>query len=318
MRRPSVFILLVGLLAAVIGGWPPAAYGQAADGFPRTVMVEGEPVVIPAKPVRIAAVSGDVADILLEMVDPSRVVVVPIYMDNPAIYRNVEKAEAVPHRIASAVDLDPEAVLAYDPDLIIITLRQTAEIDALNLLRLSGIPIVAVSDWTGFDALKANVMLIGQAVGEDEAAARIVQDIDERLAEVQRRLEGVTPKEVLPLSIFGPEATTPFFIAPTSFKYDLLRKAGARSAGDRIGINRLVRASIEQVVQLDPEYMVLSDWAGTGADAYRAFLSHPAMQAVTAVAEGNVLVLPYRELWGSLDAVDGVEKVARWLYPERF
>lgn len=318
MRRSWVFILVAGLLGAMIGGWPPAAHGQNAEGFPRTVMVDGEPVVIPAKPMRIAAVSGDVADILLELVDPARVVVVPIYMDNHAIYRNVEKAAAVPHRIASAVDLDPEAVLAYDPDLIIITLRQTAEIDALNLLRLSGIPIVAVRNWTGFDALKANVMLIGQAVGEDEAAARIVQEIDERLAQVQRRLEGITPKEVLPLSVFGPEATTPFFVAPTSFKYDVLRKAGARSAGDRLGINRLVRASIEQVVQLDPQYIVLSDWAGTGAEAYRAFLEHPAMQAVTAVAEGNVLVLPYRELWGSLDAVDGVEKVARWLYPERF
>lgn len=318
--RSSVFLLLlIGIVLTALGGWSVPTYGESsADGFPRTVVINDEPVVIPAKPMRIATVSGDVADIVLELVDPDRVAVVPIYMDNPSIYRNYAKAAAIQNRIASSVDLDPEAVLAYDPDLIIITLRQTAEIDALNLLRLSGIPIIGIEDWSGFEALQENLTIIGHTVGEDEAAARLVQEIDERLATVERRLEGVAPHEVLPLSIFSPEGTTPFFIGPTSFKYDVLMKAGAKSTGDRLGITRLARASIEHIVQADPEYLLLSDWAGTGTEAYRGFLDHPAMQAVTAVAEDNVLVLPYRELWGSLDAIDGVEKIAQWLYPERF
>lgn len=317
--RSIVFVFLLGMILTSLTGGSVPAYGESsAGGFPRTVLVNGEPVVIPAQPMRIAAVSGDVADIVLELVDPNRLAVVPIYMDNPSIYRNYEKAGTIQNRIASAVDLDPEAVLAYDPDLIIITLRQTAEIDSLKLLRLSGIPIIGISDWSDFDALKANIELIGQAVGEDEAAGRIVQDIDERLERIEQRLQGVTPREVLPLSIFSPDGTTPFFIPSTSFKYDVLRRAGASSTGDRLGITRLVRASIEQIMQADPTFMLLSDWAGTGAEAYGAFLGHPAMQAVTAVVEDKVLVLPYRELWATLDAVDGVEKIAQWLYPDRF
>lgn len=290
----------------------------AEADFPRALVVEGERVTIPHKPMRIAAVSGDVADIVLELVDVERVVVLPLHQENPVMYRNHAKAELVEGRIAGATQLDPEAVLAYDPDLIVLTLTHGAETDALNLLALSGIPIISVRDWSGFAALKENVRTIGRAVGEDEAAAAIVDRIDDRLAFIAERIADVERPWGLPLSVVSPQSNKPYLLGPTSFKYDLMEKAGAKYAGERLGVSRTIVASMEQLIQADPEYLLLSDWSGKGIEAYEEFLGHPGMMAVTAVAEGNVLVLPYRELWHTLDAVDGIEKVAAWLYPELF
>lgn len=314
-----VVVLIISTLMVVSFGSYSSVYAAASvGGFPRTVTVDGQSVVIPHKPMRIAAISGDGADIVLELVDTERIAVIPFHQDNPVMYRNSEKAKEVKSRIVGAVMLDPEAVLAHDPDLIVLTLTHGAETDALNLLALSGIPIIAIRDWSGFDALKANIMLLGQAVGEEEVAGGIVQDMDQRLKAISARLDGVERRRALPLSVVSPEGTTPYLIGPTSFKYDLLVKAGAVSAGDSLGVTRSTLASMEQLIQADPDYLLLSDWFGTGLEAYREFLSHPGMQAVSAVASDNVLALPYRELWHTLDAVDGVEKVAAWLYPEHF
>ena len=214
--------------------------------------------------------------------------------------------------------LDPEAVLAFDPDLIVLTLTHGAETDALNLLSLSGIPIIGIRDWSSFDALLQNLLLIGEAVGEEETAAAIPRDMRLRLAAIERRLAGVEKPWTLPLSVVMPESSQPYLVGPNMFTYDLLLKAGGNYAGTRLGVTRTIVASMEQLIQADPKYLLLSDWSGTGADAYREFLNHPGMQAVTAVAEGNVLVLPYRELWHTLDAIDGLEKVAAWLHPNRF
>src|SRR5690606_41124156 len=60
------------------------------------------------------------------------------------MYRNHEKAAKVRGRLPGAADVDPEAVLAFDPDLIVLTLTHGAELDALELLSLSGIPIVSI------------------------------------------------------------------------------------------------------------------------------------------------------------------------------
>lgn len=234
------------------------------------------------------------------------------------MYRNHEKAAKVRGRLPGAADLDPEAVLAFDPDLIVLTLTHGAEMDAVELLSLSGIPIVSVRNWSNFDALLENVMLIGEAVGEEEAAAAIVRDIRERIAAIEERLAGADKPWALPLSVVSPDGTQPYLIGPTSFQYDLLVKAGAHYAGERLGVTRSVVASVEQLIQADPEYLLLTDWSGKGVDAYRGFLGHPGMQAVTAVADGNTLILPYRELWHTLDAINGLEKVAAWLHPDQF
>jgi len=289
-----------------------------ADGFPRTVLVDGKPVTIPHKPVRIAALSGDVGDIVLELVDLERIAAVPLHQDNPMMYRNHEKAAKVRGRLPGAADVDPEAVLAFDPDLIVLTLTHGAELDALELLSLSGIPIVSIRSWSDFDGLMQNVLLIGEAVGEEEKAMAVVEKMRARLDAVEERLAGVEKPWALPLSVISPDGTQPWLIGPTSFQYDLLVRAGARYAGERLGVTRSIVASVEQLIQADPEYLLLTDWSGRGLDAYRDFLAHPGMQAVTAVEKGNVLILPYRELWHTLDAIEGLEKVAAWLHPDRF
>lgn len=234
------------------------------------------------------------------------------------MYRNYEKAARVGGRVAGATRLDPEAVLAFDPDLIVLTLTHGAEADALSLLSLSGIPIIGVRDWSSFDALLQNLLLIGEAVGEEETAMAIARDVRRRIAEIESRLAGVAEPWALPLSVVSPESNQPYLLGPDVFKHDLLLKAGGNYAGTRLGVMRTVVARMEQLIQADPEYLLLSDWTGMGADAYIEFLNHPGMQAVTAVAKGNVLVLPYRELWHTLDAIDGLEKVAAWLHPDRF
>ena len=324
MARGKTTLGRLGLLA--LGAWL-ALFGfngltwaqPGDDGFPRTILVDGKPVMIPHKPVRIAALSGDVGDIVLELVDLERIAAVPLHQDNPMMYRNHEKAAKVRGRLPGAADVDPEAVLAFDPDLIVLTLTHGAELDALELLSLSGIPIVSIRSWSDFDGLMQNVLLIGEAVGEEEKAMAVVEKMRARLARgrgaARRGGKAVGSAAQCHKSRRDPTLVDrPNLVSIRSFGQSgrpLCRGASRRHPFDRRqrGTAHPGRPRI-----LAPHGLV----KGAASTAYRDFLTHPGMQAVTAVEKGNVLILPYRELWHTLDAIEGLEKVAAWLHPDRF
>lgn len=302
-----VWIAMVcGLLTACGSASMPAAEGGDVPQEP---------------PQRIAALSLDAAEAVLEMAGSERVVVVPRSAADPALAYRVEEAARVEHQISSAASLDPEEVLSYDPDLIIMTKVHDSERDASALLEQAGIPILSTDAWNTFGEIWANYERIGRAIGAEKEAADIVAEMKSKVEAAEaavRDIEDQDRSSVIVISPLGP-GTGPYVIGPSNIAYEIAKRAGARHAADDLGLAKTTKASMEQIMKADPDYILLIQWReGDNADL-EALTEAPGWSALRAVEAGNVKVMTVKELlYPNRYSAGRVEQIARWLYPERF
>nr|WP_191964281.1 ABC transporter substrate-binding protein [Aneurinibacillus sp. XH2] len=287
---------------------------QANDSFPREVSIGNETVTIEKQPVRIAALSLDTAEMVLELADASRVAVVPRSIEDQALARNTEEGRQVPNKIAGAAALDPEQVLSYEPDLVLLTTIHDGERDADALLKQAGIPLITFQQWNTLEKLQQNLQTIGQAIGQEEKADRIVREMQERIASVEEEAENNKIKpSVLILSPVGPN-TGPYLLGQTNISYDLIVKAGGIPAVDILGVNRTTKASMEQVMKADPDMILLIQWDDKGDSELEEMMSQDAFQSLKAVREGQVKKMRASQVTNpNLGVVDSLEEIGEWV-----
>jgi iron complex transport system substrate-binding protein len=131
------------------------------------------------------------------------------------------------------------------------------------------------------DGVLADIRLVGQAVGEEQAAEGVVGDIQARILEVSAAVAGLDrPRTFYEIGdqpeIYGP--------APESFVADMVNIAG----GDPITTTdpAVFAIPLEQLVTADPEVIVLGDAAyGTCPDNV---VTRAAWSGMTAVSDGAI------------------------------
>lgn len=286
--------------------------------YPLTVEVNGSAVTIPAKPQRIAALSLDAAEVVLELTEPERVAVVPKSMENPSLAYRTEDAGEITHKIAGATSLDPEQVMSYEADLLIMTELHDKEKEASSLLEQSGLPVISLKSWSTLDSVMDNILTIGRAIGEEEKANAIVRDMKERQSKIASALSNAENPTVLVVSPLGP-GTGPYLLGTSNISYDLVRLAGAEHAADQLGLTRTSKATIEQIIKADPEYILLIEWQEGNPGDLNEIVQTPGWSTLQAVQHDRILHMPARKLLNpNRYSIDTLEEIARWLHPERF
>src|SRR5699024_11243538 len=76
------------------------------------------------------------------------------------------------------------------------------------------------------------------------------------------RDRNVTGVQTCALPIFG----------PTNISYDLVKLAGATPAADIIEMERSGPAEIEQILKVDPDYIILLDFFGKGEKSFEKLM----------------------------------------------
>ncbi|MED1797389.1 ABC transporter substrate-binding protein [Brevibacillus porteri] len=291
---------------------------SAEQQYPITVSVDGKEVTILKKPQRIAALSLDAAEVVLELVEPERMTVVPKSISNRSLAYRTEEGSKVKNKIAGATSLDPEQILSYEADLLIMTKLHDKEKEANTLLQQSGIPIISLESWSTLDAVMANILTIGKATGETSKAEEIVADMRGRAEKVKKAIEGTNQPSVLVVSPLGP-GTGPYLMGSTNISYDLVRLAGAKHAADNLGLSRTTKATIEQIIKADPEYILLVEWQEGKVDDMNDIMQAPGWSTLQAVKNEQVKRMPARKLLNPNGySIDTLEEIARWLHPDRF
>ena len=283
--------------------------------FPKTIELNGQQITIATKPERILPLSLDVAEIALELVEPSRIVAASKSIDDPYLSAQVEKAKDISERVASAVNIDPEQVLSYNTDLLLLTKMHGQEADADKILSQAGIPILSFDSIPSVEGYFENVKLIGQAIGEEEKANALVSKLESEIKRIQSTIPTQETKPtVLVLSEVGP-GTGPYMISKGNISYDIIQLAGAEPAVDKVGLDRTTQASIEQVIKMDPDYIFLLDWQGEGEAAYNALMQAPGWSTLRAVAENKIKLLETKYLLNpNAQFVEGLEAMANFIY----
>jgi cobalamin transport system substrate-binding protein len=312
MRRlPLLGILLTLLLAltlvlAACGEEEEPAAGPeptaAAAGFPITVTrSDGRELTISQAPQRIASLSPGATEILYAVGAGPQIVATDLQSDYPAEAENTTRLDAYQPNL--------EAIAAVEADLIVIGTNQDDIVQALDGL---GETVLFRDMPETIDGVIEQVRLLASATGHAEEGERLAQEMEQRIDAVTGKLTDVEEGP----RIYHELDNTFFTVAPDSFVGDFYNLLKARNIAEGAA-TAYPQFSQEEILERDPEVIILADAdAGESAQTVKA---RPGWDAISAVKNDRIYVIdPDIISRPSPRVVDGLEQLARVLYPEKF
>lgn len=282
--------------------------------FPITIKHDGKEITIEEKPENILPLSLEVAEIVLELVDPSIVPASTNGIDDPYLSTKSDLADKIPGRISAASNIDPEQILSYETDLLLLTKMYGEQEEAEKVLSELNTPIISFDAFVTVEQMINGIEVIGKAIGEQEKASELIQTIKDELEQIEEQL----PKENLPsllvLSEVGGDLG-PFMMGPTNISYDLIQYVGATPAVDDIGLERSTPASMEQIMKMDPDYILLVDFFGNGEKGFASLMDDPGWQTLDAVKEDRLHMIEAKYFLNpNVQNIKGVQQIATWIH----
>jgi iron complex transport system substrate-binding protein len=162
-----------------------------------------------------------------------------------------------------------EDILMLKPDIVVASLfdkRSTRE-----LLKEKGLHLAEFAVPRNLDEVKSQIREMGEVVGHPDRAGAEVARLDDAIARA-RRAVAVRHYRVLPLSRRG------WVSGSDSLLSALLAETGLFNAAGDLGIAFGGFASLEAIVNLKPDLIVVSEAGDRAEDDGRAFLLHPALE----------------------------------------
>lgn len=267
---------------------------ETAAAFPYTVTgSDGQTIVFEEPPERIVAMDSAVVEILFAIGEGDRVVGTHDFVTYPP------ESTDIP-RLGGAFDMNIEATVYLEPDLVVIFSD-----GLLEALRRVGLKVFYQKSLEG-DVLTIaeNVSMWGRITGAVEAAEQVALEFEIRVDAIDAKMafQDSGPR------VFQDEGGlwTP---GPDTLIHEVFETLKLQNiAHDVSGYAQL---SPEVIVERDPEIIIAC--CGDNISENTAF------QSVTAVVNGRVYVPDSDAL--SIPGpryVEGIEKLARWVYPDLF
>ena len=291
-RYLTVLIALSLMLLGACGTDQPAATTTTAPSttmepaeFPVVVASDRGTTTVATQPARIAALSATHVEMLYAIGAGEAVIAGDLYSNYPP--------EAAELTLVDSFNLNLEALIDLDPDLVILSFDPGEAVAALDAV---GIPTLLFGTALDLDGVYAQIEALGVATGRQVEAAGLQTEmqaaVEGTVAAVGAAGEGVTYyHETDPFSFYTPNSES--FIGTL---YALLGMENiADGAADDFGSG---------FPQLSPEYIIAADPAiiflGGGFEDATTVASRDGWDTMTAVADGRVVVLDYdmASRWG--------------------
>ncbi|WP_186400255.1 ABC transporter substrate-binding protein [Stappia sp. P2PMeth1] len=164
-----------------------------------------------------------------------------------------------------------EEIFRLDPDLVVAGTYTTRA--TVNLLRRLGRRVEEFRPEASFADIRENVRRMGELLGREAEAARLIAAFDAEAA----ALAAAPPGEDAPvLGSFGANSYTS---GAGTLENAIVGAAGLRHLGEDLAITGTTRLPLEALVLADPDYVLL--WERSRNDPSRAadILRHPALDA---------------------------------------
>ena len=256
----------------------------------------------PAKPQRVASINLAADEVLVALLPPARLVSVTRWADEKGTSNVVGRVPAQVHRFVKA---DLEQLVSLRPDLVVVS--EYTDADFLKQLELTGLRFHRMQGLTSIPGVRAAILDLGRAVGEDEAARVLVARFDSVFADLDRRLLGAKRPRVLYWSS-GMTAGADTAIGA------LIEVAGGVNVGREMGVSGIAPPGAERVFAADPDVVLVGTWPRAEED----LTEHPLLQKMRAVREGRIVILPTERLVAlSQYTADAAWDLAHLLHPDR-
>ncbi|MFI8745233.1 hemin ABC transporter substrate-binding protein [Pseudomonas sp. NPDC077186] len=212
--------------------------------------------------------------------------------------------------------LSAEGILALRPDLLLGS-EEMGPPPVLEQLTAAGVRIERLPARAELDSLQANLLRLGQLLGDEAAAQRLFADYQGRLQTQRRWVEQAQRSQAAPgvLLLLGHAGGSPLVGGIDTAADWLIGQAGGRNLARHSGYKAL---SSEALLALDPQVLVIADRALEGEAARQALLQHnPALAGTRAARDARLLALDPTLLVGGLGprVPDGLAMLAAGFYP---
>jgi iron complex transport system substrate-binding protein len=279
------------------------AMAESATG--RTLVdPAGRSIEVPSDPRRVVSLAPSVTEIIFALGQQARLQGVSRFSDFPPA------ADKFP-KVGSYIHLDVERIVALQPDLC-IGIKDGNPLVVVEQLEMLGIPVFAVNP-VDLETAMQSIDAIGDLLKASAQARNIVSDMRRRIRNVAQATARVSHKP----RVFVQIGVSPIVsVGDGTFINELITTAGGTNVA--AGPNPYPRFSVEQVIALAPEILVISSMArATVFEEVKAqWMQWPAIPAVrnqaVFIAPTNIFDRPTPRL------VDGLEQMARYIHPQLF
>jgi iron complex transport system substrate-binding protein len=227
-------------------------------------LVAAGPAVAADRPMRVVSLNMCTDQLLLDLAPPGQIVGLSPYARSLSMSWAASQSATLPVLSGTA-----EEVMLIRPDLVVagrFTRRATRE-----FIRERGIPVEEFDVADTLAATRAQIARFGEITGAHEKARRRIAEID--AAEADLRAAAVSSRlRVLPLSRRG------WASGRETLMSDLLAMAGLDNAAGEVGLRAGGFVTLEEIVRLRPDAILVSRDDDRAEDQGRAMLLHPAVQ----------------------------------------
>lgn len=315
-RLLHVALLLVVLLTAGCGGAAsnsqpgqqpaPAGNEASSSAFPLTITdATGTEIYLEKAPERLVSLAPSNTENAFALGLGSKVVGVTDWDNYPEEVKKIEKI--------GGLEPNVEKILSLEPDLVIA--HVSANHKSIQPLRDAGLRVLALPDSKSFDGVYEALRMLGKATGTQDKAEEVIQQMEQKKAAITAKVAGLSEKEKVKVWVeVSPDLHT---AGRGTFIDDLIRLAGGINvAAEEEG---WVQLSEEQVIAAQPD-VIITTYGGYETKkpseqirARKAWADLPAVKENRIYDVNSDLVSrPGPRL------VEGLEQVAKCLYPEHF
>lgn len=339
----AVLLIAISLLTVVSGCQPnitttatttattmpttTTAPTTTAAAFPATVQnAAGQNIVISKAPQSIVITNVWAAEILLDLVDVSRIKGLSAWGDSPAVSVVADKAKAVQARVATS---KPEGIVALNPDLVIIDTFSDPDGSLTKTLSDSGAAVLSMNSPTDFDQIKAAIATLSAAVGETVKGQSMIAAIDGKLKAVSDKLAGLTADQKLTVMYYDTsfEDTSMLAAYGVGSPFDAIAKAaGLVNVCNAPNYSSISKEKV--VAEWKPQILVVAgllfnaDFSVTddkGAAMIASIKANSLLQTLPAVKNDRVFALTAKSAGSTSQYMaDAVSELAAAAYPDLF
>jgi len=260
-------------------GSAPGAAGRAA--FPAVIKTANGVVHIRSRPTTIISLSPTATEMLYAIGAGSQVKAVDSDSDYPP---------QAPMTKLSGLDPNLEAIVAYKPDLVVVS-NFTDNFDSLaKHLASFSIPVLYLPAPAGLSGVYSQFDQLGEATGHLAQA----EHEDAALRSQISKIVASVPRRAQPLSYYYELDQTYYSVTSSTFIGTLLALLGMKSIADAASgaasSGGYPQLSSEYIVKANPDYVILADTVCCHQNAATA-AARPGWSGLTGVKAGHVILL---------------------------
>ncbi|MGY4155952.1 iron complex transport system substrate-binding protein [Bradyrhizobium sp. USDA 4461] len=198
---------------------------------------------------------------------------------------------------------EAEDVLLLKPDIVVVSLFDKRA--TRDLLKAHGLHLAEFTVPRTLDEVRDQIRAMGDVVQHPDRAELEIARLDAAIARA-RAVASAHHYRVLPLERRG------FVSGDNSLINSLLAATGLTNAAGELGLGAGGFASLEAIVKLRPDFILVSEAGDRAEDEGRAFLLHPALERF--YPERRRIVLPERlTVCGGVMLADALDRLTEEL-----